>query len=222
MTDATSLPHAVLMGDIVQSERALSARALHAAFNAAIDAQNAAHAGALASPLTITLGDEFQGLTRSLSSALPILRALRFGLKQDGVDCRFVLGVVQLQTAVNPERAWNMMGPGLARAREKLQLKTPVTLYRFSLPEAAGTETLLEAIGAGMTAIETGWTDRQRQDIEALLSGLTPKELAARRGVGVHSIYKVRSSGSYDAYEMQWKALESTLAALDMQLGMTP
>ncbi|MBR9766390.1 MAG: hypothetical protein GYB53_23475 [Rhodobacteraceae bacterium] len=222
MTDATSLPHAVLMGDIVQSERALSARALHAAFNTAIDAQNATHAGALASPLTITLGDEFQGLTRSLSSALPILRALRFRLKAEGIDCRFVLGAVRLQTAVNPERAWNMMGPGLARAREKLQLKTPVTLYRFSLPEAAGTETLLEALGAGMTAIESDWTDRQRQDIEALLSGLTPKALAARRGVGVHSVYKVRSSGHFDAYDMQWQALEQALGTLDAELGMVP
>jgi hypothetical protein len=74
---------------------------------------NAAHAGALASPLTITLGDEFQGLLHGLAQAVPVVRGLRLELMAAGVDCRFVIGQVEIRTPLNREKAWNMMGPGL-------------------------------------------------------------------------------------------------------------
>ena len=64
--------YAVVMGDLVASEAASSRRALHRTFNAAIDTANAAFAAALASPLTITLGDEFQGLAGDLPTAMRI------------------------------------------------------------------------------------------------------------------------------------------------------
>ena len=205
----------VVMGDLVQSERALAPAQLHLQFNEAVNAQNAAHAKALASPLTITLGDEFQGLVRSLGQAVPIVRDLRLQLMSNAVDCRFVIGLVELKTALNPAKAWNMMGPGLARARAKLNEKKAGSLYRFSIAPAPITEIMLDALGAGLTAIERGWTDQQRDDISALISGLSPAELAQRRNVSVHSIYKVRGSGDFDAYVMQWQAIGEALAALD-------
>ena len=206
---------AVVMGDLVQSERSLAPAKLHLRFNEAVDAQNAAHAAALASPLTITLGDEFQGLARSLGQAVPIVRDLRLQLMGDGIECRFVIGRVELRTELNPEKAWNMMGPGLARARARLNEKKAGSLYRFSIAEAPVTETVLDALGAGLTAIERGWTDQQRDDISALIGGLSPAELARRRNVSVHSIYKVRGSGDFDAYMTQWQAIGEALSALD-------
>ena len=49
--------HAVLMGDIVGSERAPSMKAVHRVFNKAVADVNVANAAHIASPLTITLGD---------------------------------------------------------------------------------------------------------------------------------------------------------------------
>ncbi|TMV59141.1 hypothetical protein FGG78_35990, partial [Thioclava sp. BHET1] len=67
MTGTSEQRVAVLMGDIVRSETSLAPDLLYARFNAAIDALNQDHAGSLASPLTITLGDEFQGLVCSMA-----------------------------------------------------------------------------------------------------------------------------------------------------------
>lgn len=206
----------VLMGDIVGSEDAQATRALHAAFNAAIDDQNDRHMGtALVSPLTITLGDEFQGLATGLRAAFGIATDVRRTLLSDGIDCRFVIGEVRVETPINPDRAWNMLGPGFGRARDKLNEKKRDTFYRFSLDGAAEVEVMLDALGAGLSLIEREWTDQQREDIAALLRGDSAKEIAQRRDVSVHSVYKVRASGNYDVYVQQWDAIARGLDAID-------
>jgi len=220
MTGSQTPYLAVVMGDLVRSETTLAPEPLHDTFNRAVDAQNRTHAAALVSPLTITLGDEFQGLVRSLAQAAAIVRDLRLALLAQRVDCRFVIGLVQIKTRLNPDKAWNMMGPGLARARAVLNEKKQGTLYRFTVAEGGAFEVMLEALGIGMTAIERRWTDRQRDDITALLGGLSPVELARSRGVSVHSVYKVRASGDIEAYAAQWQAIRAGLAEIDAQKGL--
>ena len=211
--------YAVVMGDLVASEGAASRRALHRTFNAAIDAANASCRTTLASPLTITLGDEFQGLARDLSSAMRIARGVRLSLMAQEVDCRVLVGEVTIETPVNPDRAWNMMGEGLARARAMLGRKRDTSLYLFSLDRRAGQELNLTAMGAGLTVIERRWTRQQRDDIVAALDGESVDATAQRRGVSAHSVYKVRASGHHDAYLLLWEAVANTLSEVDLNWG---
>ncbi|MEL7105101.1 MAG: SatD family protein [Pseudomonadota bacterium] len=206
---------AILMGDLVNSEAFEDTAGLHAAFNAAVARQNAAPRPALLSPLTITLGDEFQGLYRALGPATLAARDMRFDLLDRGIDCRFVIGSVRIDTPINPNRAWNMMGPGLSEARDLLNEKTAGLTYRFSLPDQPGTAQLLNALGAGLSVIERSWTATQRRDIRALLDGATPEALAKTRDVSLRAIYKSRKGGEYDAYLYQWTAVLDALAARD-------
>lgn len=208
------------MGDLVASGSAGDVDQLHAHFNHAIDRQNRDNVAELASPLTITLGDEFQGLVTSLAAAAMIARTIRLDLLDFGIGCRFVVGLVSLSTTLNTDRAWNMMGRGLSTARAKLNEKDARSYYRFSLPDNLVTETLLDAAGATMTAIEKGWTPTQRRDIAALLRGEMPADIAARRDVSVHSVYKVRSSGDYDLYTLQISAMHEALAGLDRRYAL--
>lgn len=211
---------AVLMGDVVASERHPQPDTLHARFNAAVDKQNTALRTDMASPLTITLGDEFQGLLSSLVAAAQAARAIRFDLMQDAIDCRFVIGRVDLKTQVNPERAWNMMGPGFASARKKLNEKRGSSRYRFSLHPDALLETMLEASGASVTNIEREWSDLQRSDILRLLSGASVADIARVRNVSVHNVYKVRSAGDYELYTIQWHAIHEALSELDRRYAL--
>ncbi len=211
---------AVLMGDIVGSERHRDARALHRRFNAAIDRANRTFADAIVSPLTVTLGDEFQGLLTSLVAAVEVARDIRFELLGEDIDCRFVVGKVEPETDINPERAWNMMGPGFADARARLGEKRSPNRYRFSIADDALLETMLEASGASLSAIERNWSAAQREDIARLLNGVTVAEIAEARGVGVQSIYKVRSAGDYALYTTQWNAVHRALAELDRRYDL--
>jgi hypothetical protein len=211
----TERPDVVLMGDLVNSEHNGATTLLHERFNAVIRHQNARHRDAIASPLTITLGDEFQGLITSFAAAIEIARDIRFDLLEDAIDCRFAIGAIRLETPLNTERAWNMMGPGLAETRERLNEKRPSTYYGFTLPDHPILEVMLEASGASLTAIERGWTETQRGDIRALLSGRSPAEIARSRNVSVHTVYKVRNSGDFDLYRIHWDAIRQALAFMD-------
>ncbi len=81
-------------------------------------AGNAAGA-ALASPYTITLGDEFQAVYRRpetlWAELIEVLAALH------PVHVRFAIGVGELTTRINPEQALGMDGPAFHRAREGIE-----------------------------------------------------------------------------------------------------
>lgn len=206
---------AVLMGDLVGSERHVDPIALHSKFNGAINRQNNALGMDVLSPLTITLGDEFQGLLSSFVAAALAAREIRFELMRDNIDCRFVIGSIDLKTQLNHERAWNMMGPGFANARARLGEKRALSRYRFSIQEDSLIETMLEASGASITAIERGWSDAQRDDIIKLLEGASVAEVAKLRHVSIHNVYKVRNAGDFELYVMQWAAIHKALTELD-------
>ncbi|KQM98830.1 SatD family protein [Sphingomonas sp. Leaf25] len=206
---------AVLMSDIVGSERQGDVPDLHRRFNAAVDRCNQTFADDIVSPLTITLGDEFQGLLGSLVAAMEAARTVRLALLEQNIDCRFVVGTVEPATDINPERAWNMMGPGFADARTRLGEKRSASRYRFSIGSDPLLETMLDASGASLSVIERNWSAAQREDIVRLLSGATVADVAQARGVGIHSIYKVRSAGEYALYLTQWNAVHRALAELD-------
>jgi hypothetical protein len=212
--------HAVLMGDIVSSESTPSVLRLHEVFNAAIDAANRDARAKLVSPLTITLGDEFQGLCANLSDGMQVLRVLRARMLLEEVECRFVLGVISLETPINYERAWNMMGPGLAASRERLADKRDANAYRFELPGQRATETLMEAVGAAITDVERNWTARQREIVLASAHA-TPAELVQRLDLSLPTLYKIRRAGRFELYEREWRALAAAASALDSTYGLT-
>ena len=203
------------MGDLVDSEAFKDTRNLHTAFNAAVARQNAATGSGPISPLTITLGDEFQGVYRAMEHAAYAARDMRSDLMDQGIDCRFVIGRVRIDTPLNPERAWNMMGPGLSDARDILNAKAAGLTYRFSLPDQPDLAQLLDALGAGLSVIERSWTDIQRRDIRAHLGSASAEAIATRRGVSPRAVYKSLKGGEYDAYNRQWTAVLDAVATHD-------
>ena len=80
----------------------------------------------LKSPLTITLGDEFQGVPASLNTCLDIIFHLEEALLllNHPFEMRYVCVSGEINTPINPHIAHGMMGPGLTKARELLTRKS--------------------------------------------------------------------------------------------------
>jgi hypothetical protein len=213
--------YAILMGDIVGSERARSIKAVHKVFNKAVDSVNDVHVASIASPLTITLGDEFQGLLHGLVPAWEIAAALRLELLTTNVSCRFVIGITELDTPLNTKRAWNMMGAGFSAARDKLNDKKSTNAYRFSLPGEALIERLMDAVGDSLTQIEFGWTRTQLKYYATVhQSGRTKEQVSKRLGVGARSLYKVLHAARAEFHQRQSGVLRDALLSLEARLGM--
>jgi hypothetical protein len=209
------------MGDLVGSERARSTKAVHRAFNNAINSANKSWTAEIESPLTITLGDEFQGLLRTLLSAWSVASDLRLGLLVANVSCRFVIGTTRLETPVNPREAWNMMGSGLAAAREKLNDKRTGNAYRFSLPGETILESLLDAVGDSLTEVEAGWTTTQLEYYSKVRDGSRTNAKTARSlGVTPRSLYKVLHAARAEFHRRQSAIIRRALTGLDERYGL--
>ncbi len=86
------------------------------------------------SPLTITLGDEFQGIMKDLQTSLAAIIELEELIIKDEINykLRYVLNYGPIDTKINPENAHEMFGEGLTKAREALD-KSKKTGSRFTL-----------------------------------------------------------------------------------------
>lgn len=205
------------MGDLVHSTEHKDPNRLHRLFNRTVATANERFAGSIASPLTITLGDEFQGLSASLRRGFELNHFVRIRLLLDGVSTRLVLGLGAIETAVNPQNAWNMMGAGLSRAREKLNDKSSFNCYRFSFPADRRLERLLDSVGTSMTKVESDWTKTQMDYVSRKLSepdkstGLIAGEL----GISRNTMYKVLRSADWDFYYGQLLTIIEVLEAED-------
>lgn len=221
MPATKSQSFAVLMGDLIGSERARSVTAIHRAFNKAIDTANKSHAESIASPLTITLGDEFQGLLSTLTHAWGVASELRLRLLLANVSCRFVIGAAQLETPLNRKEAWNMMGNGLAEARDKLNDKRTGSVYRFSLPGETIVESLLDAVGDSLTEVERGWTPTQLEYYSgARDESRTNAAIAKGFGVTPRSLYKVLHAARAEFHRRQSAVVQHALTGLDERYGL--
>jgi hypothetical protein len=77
------------------------------------------------SPITITLGDEFQSVVKSLKDGIKVIvtfEELIIKQKKD-FKLRYVLNYGEIETAINKERAYGMLGKGLTESREMLEVE---------------------------------------------------------------------------------------------------
>jgi hypothetical protein len=114
----------ILMGDIVKSSQ-YEGRKLHKDFRALIDFCNNKQALGILSPYTITLGDEFQGIAKDLRSVITSIFFFEESILKMmfGFKIRYVLHYGEIETPLNREIAYGMLGNGLVKARKMLSTK---------------------------------------------------------------------------------------------------
>jgi hypothetical protein len=152
----------ILMADIIGSS-AHKGQALMASFRKSVERVNRQASKDILSPLTITLGDEFQGVVKSTEAAFRVIFMTEQLLRQEGnpYRLRFAVHEGKIDTKINRERAHEMLGPGLAEARHELTAMKS-SRHRFSVVLAdqsrAGQLNLAMNVYQG---IVDRWTPRQ-------------------------------------------------------------
>ncbi len=114
----------ILMGDVIRS-RDYELDKLAEDLKDLVQSANRELRSKTLSPYTITLGDEFQGVTQSLESGIETLfyfEEQRLERKWD-FSVRYVLHHGRIDTDINPDTSYGMLGEGLTRARNQLASK---------------------------------------------------------------------------------------------------
>ena len=140
----TQHSYPIFMGDVVNSSD-YDGKVLSKGLKELVESTNKKFGKAILSPLTITLGDEFQGILSSVSSGIDLLFHLEEELLRTEPDFKlhYVLLLGEIETEINPDIAYEMMGKGLTEARKMLSSKKRNRKrFRFKLQNKEQTEQL--------------------------------------------------------------------------------
>jgi hypothetical protein len=169
----------VLMADVVASSRQ-DAPQLQASFQELVSEANLAHDKEILSPLTVTLGDEFQGVCASVEGAMRIMFTMEERLVKSagGFKLRYILVEGEILTEINTGIAYGMMGPALTAAREELlALKSRKERWSIRLANEDISYALARQLLLYQWLVDS-WGPKDFAEVSAFLDGMTYREVA--------------------------------------------
>jgi hypothetical protein len=188
MASARTTPFACLTGDLVDSQLEVDRRAVQLRLEAGLARVNAEHGERLVLPLAITLGDEWQGLARTLGAAFAVDFAVRRALHPLRVRSGLGWGTVSTEMR---ERTSLMDGPCFQRSRAAIlaakKRRGPGAVLASG---DAGVDDLVNAMERLQHAVMDDWTERQFACVMAFLDHGSETAAAAALGIAQPTLHK--------------------------------
>ena len=156
-----------------------------------------------ASPITITLGDEFQSVLFKLSDSLNIIFQLEENLIHlyKGFKLRYVLVEGKIETEINKKIAYGMMGEGLTTAREILnKLKTDKSRFYIELRNKEKANVINSGFKIYQDYVDDWKFDKDYETISKFLVQPDYKVVADSLGKTRSQIWKRRKSLRIEEY----------------------
>lgn len=180
--------HYIIMADIISSRTIDKKEDFMGQFKALTSLANKRFKDSIVSPLTITLGDEFQGIVDSAQTLFELV----FFLEEQRIEAgytfhlRYSLVHGEIETEINTKIAYEMYGAGLTQAREGLQkAKDADQHYYVDLKEVP--EEQLKLCLQLYQSIKTEWKPKEYKIVAAFLKHNDYKDLEKM------GLYKTRS-----------------------------
>jgi len=148
------------------------------------------------SPMTITLGDEFQSVIRSLHAAVDVIFAFEEEAIKNRRDfvLRYALNFGEIATPINPEAAYGMLGPGLIQARNLLShMKQSKSRFQFHLENPNLTEKMSLIFRLYQSIVED-WRSRDLPLVNEFLCRMDYKAVAESLAKDPSLMWKRRKS----------------------------
>lgn len=154
------IKHWIIMADMIDS--AHQTGNVVKELNHITDLINDKFKSEILSPLTITLGDEFQGIAKGLNQSMKILFEIEELIIKHSYNfkLRYVLHYGLIESPINRENAHKMYGEGLTRSREVISSKKK-TKERFQvLIDNSNLETILNNQLFVIQALIDNWKNK--------------------------------------------------------------
>lgn len=191
------------MADIVQSSEANQAELMRD-FSTIVQLINKSRKTSILSPLTITLGDEFQGIVKGIVEAIDIIQELEESLltKERNFKLRYVVVEGEVDTPINQEIAYGMLGEGLTRARKKVEnLKKSHYRFHFDLKDNIKAEALNHLYIAIQVIIDAWKPDQDYKLVSTFLKNEDYKEVALALNKDRSLMWRRKRTLKIDAYQ---------------------
>ncbi len=185
----------ILMADIKGSSK-VPAEKLMKQFRALVDKINTNRKENIMSPLTITLGDEFQGIIDTFENGIRIIFELEECIVSSEFDfkLRYVLLEGQIDTEINEDIAYQMMGNGLTLARKELEeLKKGNSRFLIKLDNDPKEVYLNKAFNIYQNFVDS-WKVKDRTLVKEFLNSDDYKIVAKQVGLDPSNAWRRKKS----------------------------
>ncbi|MCP9770278.1 hypothetical protein EGI22_20425 [Lacihabitans sp. LS3-19] len=157
----------------------------------------------LISPLTITLGDEFQGIAKSLKISTEIIITLEELLMKENANfsLRYIINFGKIDTPINSEIAYGMLGDGLSHARKMLEnLKKKEQRFEIAAEKEDKSKALNDAFEI-LQNLQNRWTsEADKKLVSQFIQYQDYKIIATKTGITRSQIWKKEKSLNISSY----------------------
>lgn len=211
----TKAKYHIFMGDVVASSTR-NPTDLLGQFKGLIGEANKRYRPEILSPYTITLGDEFQGIAKSLKSIIETIFFLEEEIirKQYTFKLHYVAHWGEVATRINRNIAYEMMGPGLATARTTLatkKRKRPRFVFLYGEPDSM----ILNDLFLVVEDIVDRWKTRDFDLITDLVKSDSDAEVALQRKRDRTLVWRRRESLRVAEYKALKRAAANVCSVLE-------
>lgn len=180
-----------------------------------VEALNSEYEHCILSPMTITLGDEFQGVINDVESAVDLLLFSEQWLLMNkaSINLRYVVYEGAIDTPINTDTSYGMLGNGLTEARKLLSKKTKDRkIAEFVLHDDRKSR-LLNRVTKAMLGFRDLPARYKNSEIlgDLLFSDLTDKEVAVKNGKSPSEIWKYRKNWYVESWSSAIAILKEDL-----------
>lgn len=192
----------ILMADIINSSQH-DQKQLMSDFEYITQFINQQYRKQILSPLTITLGDEFQSVIINLLSAVKIIISLEEKIiqTQPNFKLRYVLVEGSIDTPINEKIAHGMLGEGLTRARKNLlQAKADGSRFHVELRNKKKHNAMNSSFLVYQSIVDNWNIDKDRELIKEFFKLRDYKKVADNLGKTRSQIWKREKSLKINEY----------------------
>jgi len=171
----------VIIGDIIQSRGLRDRQNVQESFKAALKSAQRTYGQSIVSPLTLTIGDEFQAVLRDAQNFFAIINHLKENLPAIGF--RYGLGVGEIRTALNRSAAIGMDGPAFYFARQALEQARQEGRRFVFVCDTPKVQARIDLLLHWIDAVTASWSKEKEQILRLSQLRLTQKAIAAKIGI---------------------------------------
>jgi DNA-binding CsgD family transcriptional regulator len=186
-----------IIGDVVKSRELQARGEFQQRLRSSLSRVNDEFSPFIASDFVVTIGDEFQGLLKSVEKISQILALIRAEIHP--IEQRVGIGIGGLDTALEPT-AIGMDGPCFHRARDAID-RAKVTETSIEV-ETTNFDDAFRIYAILYSSLRRQWTTRQRQVFDLAMMGLPGKDIAKQLGISPSAVSQhLRSAGANAIFE---------------------
>lgn len=196
------MEHLILMADVIGSRKKKSIE-LIADFKKIVNYVNHKWSKEILSPLTITLGDEFQGVIDSTENAIKVIFEIEEEIINNNQDLklRYVINKGKIDTPINKNIAYEMLGEGLTSAREKLTgLKKGKSRFLINTRENTQSEEIINDLFNIYQNYLDSWKKSDHYIVKQFLSNKSYQEVAENLDINISSSWRRKKSLNIEEY----------------------